>query len=287
VRDVISVGSRSAYCSAGPGLPQPEDCLGDTPPGRRYRNSTVTPVPLATLAWRPWQEGAEQAWTEQEFVLSHGRGVRNSGGYVSYRLLQAETNDSTQLGWNASWLDQRLTTRFAAFHTRVRDRYQGTTDQVGARGQMHGLELELEARLSPRWRLNLGLGRQQGDYSVYQYDNEHPDAAVAGLPLHTTLAGLHYGLDTGWYATLNYYRTSPADTSPGSGSLYRRDGYDLADLRAGLRRDDWELACIITNLLDRSYLDRVDLRSYTRLSEPRFRLGDPRRVELRWEYQWR
>ncbi len=247
---------------------------------RQYgRVDTSTPVPLVVANW--------SVTDTQRVSLSHGRGIRSSAGVRPEFIQPAERDDSTQLAWESEWLAQRLKARMALFRTLIRERFHYVTNNVGARGRVYGAELELDARLSERWQATLGLGALNARYDYYRYYNEDPTPRLPGAPKYTALLGLRYGAAQGWYGTLDAYHTAAAETTLDINPGNRRPAYSLADLRIGYRLDDADFSLAVTNAADELYLDRVDFRYNDRRQETRYRLGDPRRVELRWQYEWR
>lgn len=241
------------------------------------RIDTSTPVPMLVGNW--------QISDRQRLSLSHGRGIRSSAGVRPEWIQPAERDDSTQLSWQGSWFEEHLKLRTAVFHTLVRERFHFVTNHVGARGRIYGAELELEGRLG-LWQATLGLGHLSARYDYYRYYNQDPNPRLPGAPRHTALFGLRYGAETGWYGSLDTYYTAEAETTLDINPGNRRPAYSLADIRLGYRLAEADFSLSVTNLTDALYLDRVDFRYNDRRLETRYRLGDPRRVELRWQYEW-
>jgi len=243
------------------------------------RIDTSTPVPLVVGNWTVDESN--------KLSLSHGRGIRSSAGVRPEFIQPAERDDSTQLAWQSDWLQQRLKARLALFQTLIRERFHYVTNHVGARGRVYGAELELDARLSEHWQATLGLGTLSSRYDYYRYYNEDPTPRLPGAPRYTALFGLRYGAAQGWYGTLDAYHTAAAETTLDINPGNRRPAYSLADVRVGYRLEEADFSVAVTNAFDELYLDRVDFRYNDRRQETRYRLGDPRRVELRWQYEWR
>lgn len=273
----------SVACNVGAGLvPRPGVCAereSELQFAQTGRIDTSTPVPLVVGNWN--------VSDAHRLSLSHGRGIRSSAGVRPEFIQPAERDDSTQLAWQSDWLDERLKARLALFRTLIRERFHYVTNHIGARGRVYGAELELDARLGQRWRATLGLGRLNARYDYYRYYNEDPSPRLPGAPKYTALLGLHYGAAQGWYGSLDAYHTAEAETTLDINPGNRRPAYSLADLRIGYRLDDADFSLAVTNAFDELYLDRVDFRYNDRRQETRYRLGDPRRVELRWQYEWR
>ncbi|MBL8299273.1 MAG: TonB-dependent receptor [Rhodanobacteraceae bacterium] len=271
----------SISCTIGAGItPRPGACatrasqLEYTEGGRA---DTSTPVPFLVGNW--------DINDNNRLSLSHGRGIRSAGTRPEYTQ-KPERDDSSQLTWQANWFDERLKARLAVFRTLIRERFHLATNSIGARGRVHGAEFELDARLGERWRATLGLGLLDARYDYYRYYNENPSPRLPGAPKYTVLAGLRYGAEQGWYGTLDAYHAAEAETALDINPGNRRPAYSLADLRLGYRLDAADFSLTIANATDELYLDRVDFRYNVRRQETRYRLGDPRRIELRWQYEW-
>lgn len=262
--------------------PPPGICaeLSDEPSLRQFGEvRTSTPVPLVVGSWAPS--------ADHRFSLTYGRGIRSSLGLFPDWIQPAERDDSTQAGWQAQWFGGDLTTRTAIFHTKVRERFHFVNNHIGARGLARGAELEAEYTLSPLWRFNASAGWLDADFQYYRYDNVDPTPPMPGAPERTVILGARYGAALGWYGTVDAYRVSEAESAQDINPKKRRRGYNLVDFRVGWRRDEWELALIVTNAFNQIYLDRVDFSLNDRFYDTRYRLGDPRRTELRWQYEWK
>lgn len=263
-------------------LPRPGVCAEREPvlQFQQYgRVDTSTPVPLVVGNW--------QIDEAHRLSLSHGRGIRSSAGVRPEFIQPAERDDSTQLAWQSAWWEERLKARVALFRTLIRERFHYVTNNIGARGRVYGAELELDARLGARWQATLGMGRLNARYDYYRYYNEDPTPRLPGAPRYTVLFGLRYGAAQGWYGTLDAYHTAAAESTLDINPGNRRPPYSLADLRIGYRLEEADFSLAVTNATDELYLDRVDFRYNDRRQETRYRLGDPRRVELRWQYEFR
>jgi len=233
------------------------------------------PIPLAVVEWRPW--------TEQAFTLSYGTGFR-SGGQIDRGRVSAyapERSENLELSWRAQWLDGTLHTAFSAFAGRIRNRYtyylsSPDGNPILASVRDRGLEFELDAELSSRWRLRAGLGALNSRFSslVYRYGDQTSEA-----PPQTATLGVRYGLAQGWYGAADAYHAAGAQYYNPSGYL---PGYDVLSFRIGYRTAKWESALIATNALDEAYVDRVQLSA----GELGYRLGNPRRIELLVKRAW-
>ena len=233
------------------------------------------PIPLAVVEWRPW--------TDQVFALSYGTGYR-SGGQVNTATVTytPERSRNLEFAWRAQWFGGAVHTALSAFDGRIHDRYtyalaSPAGDPVLASVRERGLEFELDADLSERWRVRAGVGVLSSHYSSFDY--RYGDVTSEAPPQSATL-GLRWGLAAGWYAALDAYHAAAAQYYNPSGRL---PPYAVASLRVGYRTPHWETAVIAANAFDEDYVQRVQLSAENQTG---YRLGDPRRVELRVKRTW-
>jgi len=233
------------------------------------------PIPLAVVEWRPW--------TDQAFSLSYGTGYR-TGGQVNTAAVtySPERSRNLEFAWRAQWFSGAVHTTLSAFEGRIHDRFTYSLASPGgnpilASVRDRGLELELDADLSERWRVRAGVGVLSSRYR--SLDFRYGDATSEAPPQSATL-GVRYGLAAGWYAALDAYRAAAARYYDPPGRL---PAYDVLSVRLGYRATHWETALIAANAFDTDYVQRVQLSAE---NQSGFRLGDPRRIELRFKRSW-
>jgi len=227
------------------------------------------PIPQAVIAWHPG--------TDQAFTLSYGSGYR-SGGLLALGIPYApERSRNLEFAWRAQWFGGALHSALSAFDDAIRDRfsYVRPTGRVRDRG----LELEVAADLSERWHLRAGVGVLSSVYpsSVLRYGERTAEA-----PPQTATFGVRYGLAQGWYGALDAYRTAAAESEISGVPVGRLPSYDVIALRVGQRSAGRDIALIVANALDTRYVERFDATA----GRNGYRLGDPRRVELRASWTW-
>jgi hypothetical protein len=227
------------------------------------------PIPLAVLEWRPW--------TDHAFSISYGTGYRSGGLLTPEVAFGPERSRNIELAWRAQWLGGALHSALSAFDNEIRDRF--TYFGGGARVRDRGLELELTADLSERWRLRAGLGALNSRYSSFDYRYRDPTSEA---PPHTATFGIRYGLALGWYGTLDAYRAAGAEYDISTQPAGNLPSYDVVGLRVGYRTSNRDIALIATNALDAEYIERFE-RTAGRTG---YRLADPRRIELRAKWSW-
>ena len=242
-------------------------------PDRAY--SYHLPIPLAVVEWHPWKD--------QTVSLSYGTGYRNGGqvgsGIFTYSPERGENVEAT---WRAQWFGGAVHTALSAFNERIRDRftyfvYGPTGSPILGRVQQRGLEFEVDADLSDAWKVRAGFGALSSRYSSF---SDHPTSEA---PPQTALLGVRYGRGQGTYAALDAYRAAGAVYYISSNPAGRLPLYDTLSARVGYRTTQWDAALIATNVSNAKYIERIELSAANQFG---FRLGDPRRIELRLKWNW-
>jgi len=237
-----------------------------------YDYAYRVPVPLAVIEWQPWKQ--------QVFALSYGTGYRSGGPDSPGVNYPPERSRNFEFSWHATWLDERMHTAFTAFAGTIDNRYTYQFSglvPVLANVRDRGVELELDADLSDRWRVRAGLGALSSRYSSLDFNSGDPTSEA---PPQTATFGVRYGLATGWYGAADAYHAASAQYYNLAGRL---PAYDVASVRAGYRTTHWDTALIVTNAFDAEYIQRIQ---YSAGNQVGYRLGDPRRIELRVKRTW-
>jgi outer membrane receptor protein involved in Fe transport len=233
------------------------------------------PIPLAVVEWRPW--------TDHEFTLSYGTGYRSGGQvYSGVITFDPERSQNLEFSWRAQWLGGALHTTISAFNGEVHNRYtyylsSPSGDPILASVRNRGLEFELDADLSDQWRLRAGLGVLDSRFNSFVYRHGDPTSEA---PPQTATLGARYGRANGWYAAADVYHAAAARYYDPAGRL---PAYDVLSFRIGYQTTQWDAALIAANALDAEYVERIQLSPG---NESGYRLGDPRRIELRVKRSW-
>jgi len=244
-------------------------------PGQNDLSYNV-PIPLAVLEWLPW--------TDNGFTLSYGTGYR-SGGLVNADVAYVpERSRNIELAWRAQWLDGSLHTAFSAFDNEIYDRFtyfhaNGAGSLTPGHVRDRGLEFELTADLSDHWRLRAGIGALSSRFSSTDYRYRDPTSEA---PPQTATFGVRYGLAQGWYGALDAYHAAGAESAISGQPVGHLPPYDVLGLRVGHRTANMDIALIATNALDAHYIERFQFIA----GRNGYRLGDPRRIELRAKWTW-
>ena len=234
------------------------------------------PIPLAVLEWRPW--------TDHALTVSYGTGYR-SGGLVSAEGgYVPERSRNVEFAWRAQWLGGSLHSALSAFDSEIHDRFTyfnafGTGNLTPGRVRDRGLEFELTADLSDYWRLRAGIGALSSRFSSFDYRYRDPTSEA---PPQTGTFGVRYGLAQGWYGALDAYRAAGAQYDISGQLAGHLPPYDVLGLRVGYRSANRDIALIAANTLDAQYVERIQRIA----GRSGYRLGDPRRVELRVKWTW-
>lgn len=262
--------------NAGLGARWVHERMGGYPGGLDY--AYRVPVPLSVVEWHPW--------TDHLFSLSYGTGYRSGGLASAERAYVPERSRNIEFAWRAQWLGGALHTALSAFDDEINNRFTfATADASGNQGVLHvrdrGLEFELTADLSDRWRLRAGIGTLSSRYSSSVYRYRSGDS-TAEAPPQTATFGVRYGLAQGWYGALDAYRAAAAAYDISGQLAGHLPPYDVLGLRVGFRSTNRDIALIATNALDAQYVERIQWTP----RQSGYRLGDPRRVELRVKWTW-
>jgi hypothetical protein len=234
------------------------------------------PIPLAVLEWRPW--------TDHAFLLSYGTGYRSGGLVNADAAYLPERSRNIEFAWRAQWLGGSLHTALSAFDNQIHDRFTyrvGSDPGNSAPGRVRdrGLELELTAELSDHWRLRAGIGALKSRYSSFDYRYGDPTSEA---PPQTVTFGVRYGRPQGWYGALDAYRAAAAEYDTSRQPVGHVPPYDVLGLRVGHRTANRDIALIAANALDAQYVERFQFTA----GRKGYRIGDPRRIELRAKWNW-
>jgi len=241
-------------------------------------------LPLATVQWQPIDGHA--------LVLSRTSGYRSGGSQPTldlrgYEQYPAERERSTELAWNAQWAAS-TSSNFTLFHGMVTQRYTlNLTHDAPGVAQIDGAELEVVHTFSPRWRARVGLGvlearNRRG--AGGEYDRRLAGHRTGSAPPRTQFVGVRYGEKQGWFAALDAFHAAAAQSGPINHRNQRRPAYTLLDGSLGYAADGWQATLVASNLTDAEYAERYVASS--RVLPAGWRLGEPRRVELRLDFRW-
>lgn len=231
-------------------------------------------------AWSPKFGVDYQATDDLLLYFSASRGFK-SGGWSPRPQLGTENTpfdqeflNSFEIGAKSQWFNRRLTANGAVFFNTYED-IQVTTVQPDPSGsgalilpvsnageaEIKGLELELSARPTPDWYLELALGLLDTEYTELDPSTGiQPDAKLIDAPESTLTASAERTFALGNWGDLivrggaSYKGKTYKDafnTQP-----LTQDGYWLYDASIALEMHDgdWRLALTGTNLSDEVYI---------------------------------
>jgi hypothetical protein len=241
-------------------------------------------LPLATLEWKPVDGHA--------LVLSRTAGYRSGGSMrdVNTNALEqypAERERSTELAWSAEW-SASTHSNLTLFHGEVNHRFTLYLGTVGMGvAEIQGAELEVVHTFSPRWRARAGLGvleARNRPGAGGEYDRRLAGLRTGSAPPRTQFVGVRYGEEQGWFAAFDAFHAAAAQSGPFNYPTQRRPAYTTLDSNLGYAAQSWQATLVATNLTDAKYAERYV--SPSRSIPFGWRLGEPRRVELRFDYHW-
>jgi len=171
---VVNTASSGFVCPDPDAPPQAQPCrdpnisFGDT----TFRAGLDYRVTNDLMAYFMWSQGFK------------------SGGWVARAQSQAavvpydsETLDSFELGIRSEWLERRLQLNAMAFHMRYNDKQEAihrlspdtlvveTITVNGSAARLNGLELEVQALITPRLSLNAAIGYLDASYNKFLDDD--------------------------------------------------------------------------------------------------------------------
>ena len=176
---------------------------------------------------------------------------------------------SYEMGLKNLWNDQRLATRFAVYDIDWKNIQQnlvlptcGQGEELNAgAARIHGAEGEFEALVTSKFRLEGGVGYEEGKITEAEILKT---GAVIGFPVGSPLSNVPK-----WTASLRGEYVSPTSfgdyfvrpeynfvgsslsLANGGAGLYRAE-YSLVDLRTGLRTSEWRFTLFAKNLFNRA-----------------------------------
>jgi iron complex outermembrane recepter protein len=217
--------------------------------------------------------------------VSAAKGVK-SGGFNTNLRIQAdqrrygeESSVNYELGAKLDWLDGRVRTNAALFRTNWKDQQVACQNPVTAGGtstqrtyvcnvgqsRIYGLELDTQAKISTDWTAAFGYTYTNAQFTKFVDDSLNATLAAAGqgpynfvgrslpyVPRSVFFASLNADAELGdtwrWFGNLALNRQSKQYIRADNLAFIR--GRTLANLRFGLKNENWTLSAAIENLAD-------------------------------------
>ncbi len=210
-----------------------------------------------------------------------------SGGfqYVPFSLGQAnvlfdpEDIKAYEVGFKTEWLDRALRVNGAFYYYDYKNLQisriilpAGSTAPVSlisnaASSTVKGFDLEVTARPSRNFEVNIAYGYLDAKYSSYVFNatTDFSNTRMVRAPQHSINVGAEWRAPISDRAELtlraDYALTGDFFHEPGEGKiiygtgipLTAEDGYGLLDLRATLTVDNWKLTAYANNVTDTKY----------------------------------
>ena len=210
-----------------------------------------------------------------------------SGGfqYVPFSKGQAdvlfapEDIKAYEIGFKTEWLDRALRINGAAYYYDYKNLQisriilpAGTTSPVSlisnaASSTVKGLDLEITARPSRNFEVNIAYGYLDAKYDSYVFNatTDFSNTRMVRAPEHSVNVGAEWRIpvlgDGELGLRADYALTGDFFHEPGQGNilygngipLTAEDGYGLLDLRATLSKANWKITAYGTNVGDTKY----------------------------------
>jgi outer membrane receptor protein involved in Fe transport len=235
----------------------------------------------------------------------HNLGV-TAGQIATYR---SDSLWDYEGGFKTSFLDHRYTLNATGFVIKWDNIQQLVAlplcgyGYTGNSGKAHstGAELEFNGRPLPELTVGLGLGYDDAHITQQGFGSPQPvGSPVYQVPDWTVSANLEYArhITAEWtgFARADYSYVGPSysannatvNAQTGLAELFRRAGYDIVDLRGGVRAPRYELAVFVKNLTDvHANLADAILIGATVPGQPRIEINQPRTIgaEVRFRFE--
>lgn len=184
------------------------------------------------------------------------------------RSYNSESLINLELGWNASFLEDRLQSKWTFFHMFREGIHVDASVQTGdgntfalfkdnaAEGTNSGLEWEWTYLPSRQWRFRMGLGLLKAKFEEYRYrDPARPDSFLdfsdkdqPYAPEFTFTLSTRYRHPSGLFAETTLYAVDTRTFDLPSGSTL--DGYTQVNAALGYQNENWRVSLWIRNAFD-------------------------------------
>ena len=207
--------------------------------------------------------------------LKLARGYKAGGFNIGTNIPLSQIEFDTEfvwnleVGYNASWLEQRLKTQLSIFYMQRDEQQVETSFQLdpndpltfifvtdnAASGNNYGLEFQSRFRLNDNWQLfsNIGvLTTEFDDAIIGTRDLQGREQAHA--PRYSYATGLNFENDLGLFSVIE---VTGKDAFFFSNSHDKKSkSYNLLNLKLGYQQDDWVITLWGRNILDKQYAVR-------------------------------
>lgn len=261
------------------------------------RQSMGTDYPLqGRLSFRKWLPKATLSYAPAKNTLWYGtvaKGYR-AGGFDTLYLdrerptFRPEESTSYELGYKASWFEQRAEFSAALFQTDLKDQqvqriipgataFNVVTDNAG-RGRSRGLEAEIRALPARGWMLSAGAAYTQTRFLQYQFD-QATDYAGNRFPFapqfSANLALQHRRpLNDALYVLARVDLQYKGKHYFNAANTLKQDAYTLVNLKLGVEAQRWDAYLWVKNLTNRFYATVISQQGLVPLAE----IGSPRTI---------
>jgi iron complex outermembrane recepter protein len=217
---------------------------------------------------------------------SYSTGFKSGGfQYVPFSKAQAdvlfepEDIKTYEIGFKTEWLDRALRVNGSAYYYDYKNLQisriilpPGTTAPVSlisnaASSTIKGLDLEITARPSRHFEVNIAYGYLDAKYDKYVFNatTDFSNTRMVRAPKHSVSVGAEWRIPIlgdgelslrGDYALTGDFFHEPGEGNIAFGTgipLTGEDGYGLLDLRATLSKDNWRITAYATNVADTRY----------------------------------
>ncbi len=227
---------------------------------------------------------------DANFYASFSTGFKSGGfQYVPFakgeadQLFAPEDIKAYEVGFKTEWLDRMLRVNGAAYYYDYKNLQVSRIIEVpnpvslisnAASSTIKGLDLEITARPSRAFEVNIAYGYLDAKYDIYAFmTTDFSHTRMVRAPEHSVNVGAEWRIpvlgDGELSLRADYALTGDFFHEPGQGNilygtgipLTAEDGYGLLDLRATLTKDNWKITAYATNVGDTKYRRTINALS--------------------------
>ena len=201
-----------------------------------------------------------------------------SGGFNSmstsseYDSYDSEELWSYEIGVKSQLFENRLIVNAALFYMDIDDMQvtesidPGTYISNAATAVSYGVELEVQAKITPQFSMTGSIGYTNVEFDEYRdASGDYSDNKAPNVPEYTFAIGCQYRPGNGFYAGADL--VGVGKTYLERTNTYERGAYQLINAKIGYESESWDVYLYGKNIFDEDY-SMVD-ESYITYSEPR------------------
>ncbi|WP_321414656.1 TonB-dependent receptor domain-containing protein [uncultured Desulfobacter sp.] len=195
--------------------------------------------------------------------------MSNDSAYDSY---DSEELWSYEIGAKSQLLENRLIVNGALFYMDIDDMQVNESLAFGryitnaGTAVSYGAELEVLAKITPRFTMTANAGYTNAEFDEYQdAAGDYSDNKAPNVPEYTFAIGGQYRAGNGFYANVDW--VCVGKTYLERTNTYERDAYQLINAKVGYEAENWDIYLYGKNIFDEDYSSQTS--NYVYYSDPR------------------